>query len=365
MTHLRWTVALLAGLALAGCKDTTPPTAPPPKPAAEPQGPLAEVKKRVAEVSIEDTAKTYDFAFPFTNNGDQPLELKLVKKSCSCTVVEMPKEPIAPGKTANVVFHWSPLPTTTPFYVSAADVDTNDPNPKMRHVHLEMRARVDPIIRFWPRLPYLDFLTLRPGQTGRMTLRVYSTKLPAFDLEATASPALAITKEKLPPGAPVEDVQALAGYELTLKTTDQLPPNYFRDDLVVTVKVPGQEAPQKFTLPVYALRETGAFTVIPSQIEFHKSLVTDADTKKVVVKFLAPSDNESVEVVKAEPAFLKTTAPVKVRPGEWRFEVALPADNPEAAKYQPDRFLEGRIVLKLSGTPGEVPVRVKWEPESR
>jgi hypothetical protein len=361
MTNRRLTLALLAGLALAGCQQS-PPTTAAPKPPPEPAGPLAEVKKKVVETTIEDTAKTYDYKFPFTNVGDRPLELKLIHKSCSCTEVELPREPIAPGKTADVVFHWSPLPTTTPSYTSKADIDTNDP--KMEHVHLELKASVDPIIRFTPRLPFLDFGNLRPGATGQMTLRVYSVKLEAFDLEAAASPALAITKEKLAPGAPVEDTHALAGYELTLKTTDQLPPNYFRDDLVVTVKVPGQDA-RKFTLPVYALRETGAFSIVPSQVEFHKNQVTDEDSKTVLIKFLAPSDKDSVEVVKVEPGFLTATAPVKAGPGAWRFEVKLPRENPEAAKFQPDGFFEGRVILKISGTPGEVPVRIKWTPEAK
>ncbi|MGV3630864.1 MAG: DUF1573 domain-containing protein [Bacteroidota bacterium] len=40
--------------------------------------------------------------FVVTNTGDYPLVIAEIKGSCSCTVVEQPKEPIAPGGTYTV-----------------------------------------------------------------------------------------------------------------------------------------------------------------------------------------------------------------------------------------------------------------------
>jgi hypothetical protein len=359
MTRYCWTVVLLAGLALAGCQGslTTAPKKLPEQPAV---GPLVQIKDKVIHTSIEDTARTYDYTFTVANAGDQPLELKLTKKSCWCTEVEVPREPIPPGQSDNILFHWSPTPVTPPSYTSTAELQTNDSKTPL--LRLELRASVSPLIRLSTQLPYLDFGTLGPSATGEIPLKVFSTKLPDFDLETSASPALAITREKLPEDDIVEDVRALSGYRLLLKTTDKLPPNYFRDDLVLTVKVANQE-PRKFTMPVYAMRENGVFTIVPTQVEFRKERVTDEDSKKVLVKFLAPSDNDRVEVVRVEPSFLTTTAPVKTATGEWRFDVRLPRNNPDAAKYQPDSFMEGHILLKLSGT--DVPLRVKWAPESK
>jgi hypothetical protein len=362
MTRQRWTVTLLAAWTLAGCQDS-PTSAPQSKaPPPAPRGPVVEIKDKEIRTAIEDTAKTYHYPFAITNAGDQPLELKLTKKSCWCTEVEMPKEPIAPGKVGNVIFHWSPMPATPPTYTSTAEIQTNDP--KTPQLRLQLQASVNAWIRLSPPLPYLDFLTVRPGQTGEMALKVFSTRLPDFELTASASPALAITTEKLAEGVSIEEVRASSGYQLVLKTTDQLPPNYFRDDLVLTVKVPNQE-PRKFTIPVYAMRENGAFSILPTQVEFHKPHITEADSKKVLVKFLTPSDQDKVEVVTVEPAFLKATPPARTATGEWRFEIQLPRNHPEAAKYQPDQFMEGRVLLKISGAPADVPVRIKWEPESK
>lgn len=62
---------------------------------------------------IEFTQDVYDYGevkyggdgyctFTFKNTGDAPLVLGNVKGSCSCTVPEWPKTPIAPGETGEL-----------------------------------------------------------------------------------------------------------------------------------------------------------------------------------------------------------------------------------------------------------------------
>jgi hypothetical protein len=40
--------------------------------------------------------------FEFTNTGNEPLVIQNAKGSCGCTVPDWPKEPIAPGKSAEI-----------------------------------------------------------------------------------------------------------------------------------------------------------------------------------------------------------------------------------------------------------------------
>ena len=42
------------------------------------------------------------YEFKFTNTGDAPLIIKNAKGSCGCTVPTWPREPIAPGETAEI-----------------------------------------------------------------------------------------------------------------------------------------------------------------------------------------------------------------------------------------------------------------------
>lgn len=62
---------------------------------------------------IEFTEEVYDYGevayggdghhtFTFKNTGNEPLVLGEVKGSCSCTVPEWPKTPIAPGETGEL-----------------------------------------------------------------------------------------------------------------------------------------------------------------------------------------------------------------------------------------------------------------------
>lgn len=46
--------------------------------------------------------------FKFTNTGSDPLIIENAVGSCGCTVPEYPKEPIAPGKTGEIVVEYSP-----------------------------------------------------------------------------------------------------------------------------------------------------------------------------------------------------------------------------------------------------------------
>ncbi|MDF2453344.1 MAG: hypothetical protein K0S26_2848 [Bacteroidota bacterium] len=41
--------------------------------------------------------------FDFTNAGNQPVIISEAKAECSCTTVDFPKQPIAPGQSAKII----------------------------------------------------------------------------------------------------------------------------------------------------------------------------------------------------------------------------------------------------------------------
>lgn len=49
-----------------------------------------------------DEGDKVEHIFVFTNTGDEPLIIEKCKGSCGCTVPQCPKEPIAPGATAEI-----------------------------------------------------------------------------------------------------------------------------------------------------------------------------------------------------------------------------------------------------------------------
>ncbi len=95
---------------IAPIENIPPVTAPPEE--------LSETSN-LPKTSINFKQKDHDFGkinqetenkkvFKFTNTGKEPLLISNAVGSCGCTVPEYPKEPIAPGKTGEIVVIYKP-----------------------------------------------------------------------------------------------------------------------------------------------------------------------------------------------------------------------------------------------------------------
>ena len=95
---------------LASCQQTT-------KTDANGQGPYArnasgqtdtahmtsiEWKEKSVDYGKIEEGQKLDIEFHFTNTGNFPLTISRVEPSCGCTVAEIPKEPIGPGKDGTI-----------------------------------------------------------------------------------------------------------------------------------------------------------------------------------------------------------------------------------------------------------------------
>jgi hypothetical protein len=369
---------LALGLAPLGCGGT--PTGPTDTaPSAEPAPPKVDVPGgTLAEAGEVDYAVPRDFVFPVSNTGGAPLELTLLRKSCSCAKVELPAQAIAPGGQGKVTVSWTPKPGQTdwspkPGQVEAPSVTvtvaTNDP--KTKEFQFTVKAHIKPLVHFLIEGKedafYVDFGNdpIRPGEARVRELQLFSTELPEFDLDVTCPlPGLKVSKEKLSAGAPVDE--AKCGYKVELTATKDLPVGYVRTDLHITLRKLGQAPDRTLILPVYAVSGTGVVTVRqPGLFQFTKPKMTDGDTARIDVTFDVPTGNENIAVESVEPKFVQVDTPQKVSPGRWRITAHLPKDDPEAAKLQVDPPMEGQVVLKVAGLDRPVPVRVKWDPLPR
>jgi hypothetical protein len=358
------------GLAAYGCGGT-PTTSGGPPPAEEVASPpKADVPGGTSLNAVEaDFARPQDFTFTVANVGGAPLELKLAHKSCSCARVDVPASPVAPGSHGNVVVHWTPAVGSAGAFSLAADVQTNDP--KNKTLRFLVSARVRPLVRVFvdgrEDTGSLDFgdEPLSPNEKRTREVKVFSSTLEKFHLDAAiAEPGFKVVATPLPAGTSVGEYDnVLSGYALEISTTKELPPGYVGSQLDLALSGLGDGQPNRtLTLPVRAVVGQGVCTISPNAFLFGKALVSEEDTAKVRLTYINPTGKDEVTVESVEPSFLQVDKPTKGLDGKWLVIARLPANNPDAAKYQAEPPMVGKVVLKVAGLERPVSVKVKWDP---
>ncbi|MEZ4936327.1 MAG: DUF1573 domain-containing protein [Crocinitomicaceae bacterium] len=92
MKNLLIAMIVLASGALFGQQNVT----------AFQNGAQMEFDKEVHDYGTIQKGANGDCVFIIKNTGNQPLVIRDAKGSCQCTVPEWPKDPIAPGKSAEI-----------------------------------------------------------------------------------------------------------------------------------------------------------------------------------------------------------------------------------------------------------------------
>ena len=91
----------------APATPAAPGAATPAAPAAPavPAGPTTSMTFAESEFDYGTitSGEKVEHVYKFTNTGNEPLIISDAKGSCGCTVPEWPKEPIAPGKTGEIM----------------------------------------------------------------------------------------------------------------------------------------------------------------------------------------------------------------------------------------------------------------------
>ncbi len=353
-------VLLLAALLLTGGCRNEKPANPAPVENQIPETPPAAkfvVRDTNLDMGEADYGQTKTSAVRVANEGTAPLRVTLIERSCHCGDVEVPAHEIPPGGEGKIVVKWTPSPGQTGSFTLAVTLGTNDPE-RSRH-RLELAGRVSPLIRILPEeRGVIDFQMIDPGKSVEREIKLVSSRLKSFDLEASTTLAgLKTVVTKLTPDAAGEDFQS--GYVVKVRTSEGLPVGYLHERLMLKIRAPEGEG-WTVTVPIYGEVENGIFQVQPREVDFRKKSVTEEDTKEVRVQFFVPSKDDSLQVERCEPAFLQCNAPKQLKPGLWEFTVRLPGDNADAAKYQPDGTFEGRIFLRTPQSKSLVPVKVKW-----
>jgi hypothetical protein len=355
-----WLLFLL--VSLVGCNGSPPATTKPGGSETQaPSGPRLEATTTLdlGEVKL---GEQYAHSFKIANRGGQPLTLRLVRKSCDCTDVQLEPATIAPGKEGKVTLAWAPRPDQDGKKQLTVQLETNDPDHEK--VELVLRAEVNQPIRISTAHKIEVFFEPFPRDIGPVPqlVTVFSTVYPEFKLKATLEknvPGLTIVQSPLLVTV-VDDIPNVkSGYRVRIGAMPKIAEGFFQDTLVLEFTPPGQKS-QTVKLPVSGTVKTTSVTFRPSEVEFRHLM--EPDSKKILVQFREPLPaKEEVNVLRCDPSFIQASEPKRVGGGLWEITLQVPKDHPDAMTHQLNGFLRGFIELQTSASPTPVKVRLKWD----
>lgn len=75
--------------------------------------------------------------FRFTNDGDAPLVIKKITKSCSCMTITYSRKPVMPGKSAVIKIKYEPHKAESGIFHRAVQIYSNEPTSKLRLITIQ------------------------------------------------------------------------------------------------------------------------------------------------------------------------------------------------------------------------------------
>ena len=75
--------------------------------------------------------------FRFTNDGDAPLVIKKITKSCSCMTITYSRKPVMPGKSAVSKIKYEPHKAEPGIFHRAVQIYSNEPTSKLRLITIQ------------------------------------------------------------------------------------------------------------------------------------------------------------------------------------------------------------------------------------
>ena len=81
--------------------------------------------------------------FRFVNDGDAPLVIKKITKSCSCMTVTYSRKPVMPRKSAVIKIKYEPHKVEPGIFLKAAQIYSNEPSSKVRIITIQGNSMDD------------------------------------------------------------------------------------------------------------------------------------------------------------------------------------------------------------------------------
>lgn len=311
--------------------------------------PVAVPKIATAETEFDfgflDVAGRCEHDFVVKNEGNAPLQLVSGMTTCKCTMSDLPKDPIMPGKRANICVS-SKLKSKPGFFKHSASILTNDPNNET--IQLTIKGTIRTHLGTDP--AQIIFADLEPNKSQSASVVVYSQVWRQFSLDNIVPSSKLITW-KIEPASKetLNALQARAGYQLHVTVSSGIPRGNFWESL----KMVGRPAdknikPKSLTIPITG-KVPNRLSVFGRKLSARKVLVIGTlsigQGARELLTMKIRDDHRVLNVKRIEtvPDFLN----VKVTPysestaamGLYKIDVEVPKNAP-ASDYM---STEGKI----------------------
>lgn len=125
---------------------------------------------REYEFGVMDVGERRQHTFLVRNDGNSPLEMKLLRTTCKCAIGELPDGAIPPGEVGEVMLDWTAEDYLREFRQSAT-VETNDPHNSL--LILSIFGRVIQSVTTYPSVLTLGDATVDDDRQATLSLQAY------------------------------------------------------------------------------------------------------------------------------------------------------------------------------------------------
>jgi len=173
--------------------------------------------------------------FELVNNGDAPLEIKQIRKTCGCSETKLDKKTIQPGATAILEAEIKANSIGGP-YSKAIYVESNDP--KQRFLRLTLSGKAIPLIKVYPK----DNLYLGALSVGKSYDYAFKLETVRDGVKVQAE----IVKANFP--AEIELKETKQGFDLKVKAAPDKKENLLNAEIEIKIISPSGWPPVKLKL---------------------------------------------------------------------------------------------------------------------
>lgn len=290
----------------------------------------------VSTGEILDTASS-EIAFEFKNTGGEPLEIRLVKPSCGCTVPEMEKKLYAPGETGFLKVTFDPTGKKGAISRNIT-IYTNSSSKPVHTVFVH--SYVKPVIITRPRI--LAFDVTRKGTSQTQDIKIYG-RFPEFKVTRATIQTPENFGIEIVDGGQVElEGETLWLQILRVTILESAKPDNHRTEITVRTNEPEKPI---LTLAVVG-RVLGDIEVSPIRMTIGRLTVGDTFEREITVKshsgkpFEITSANANNIALSAEYTFEPVDAELR---NEWTVKVKGEVVNP-AQRFNAELSLVTNVI---------------------